>query len=91
MIILFNIFILSWLLTQFSPIKMITDTIPTQKLNPFISLLMSVIILPFYCLMCMSFWVGLIYTHNIIIAATASFIGYIWNVIQKKLDYEKFM
>jgi hypothetical protein len=88
--ILFNIFILSWLLTHFTPLKILIDIIPIKKLNALFSLLISIIILPFSCMMCMSFWIGLIWTHSIITAATVSFIGYIWSHIEKRLEYERF-
>lgn len=88
--ILFNIFILSWLVTHFTPLKMLIDIIPIKKINPLISILLSIVILPLTCLMCSCFWIGLIWTGNIITAATASLIGYIWNQIEKKLEYEKF-
>jgi hypothetical protein len=90
MITLFNIFILSWLLTHFSPIKMIFDMIPIKKLNALFSLIISIIVLPFSCMMCMSFWIGLIWTHSIITAATVSFIGYLWSKIEAKIEYERF-
>jgi hypothetical protein len=46
--------------------------------------------LPLTCLMCACFWIGLIWTGNIITAASTSLIGYIWSQIQKKIEYEKF-
>lgn len=88
--IILKIFIISWLLTNFSPIKMIIDIIPLTKLNSFLSLILSIIILPFKCTMCMSFWFGLFYTHNIFMAATASFVGYLWGLIQSRIEYTKF-
>lgn len=88
--ILFNIIIISWFITNFEPIKMVLDLIPFKKLNPIPSILATTLILPLTCLMCCCFWLGLIWTGNLITAATASFIGYIWSQIQKKLEYEKF-
>ena len=87
---LYNIFIISWLITNFSPIKMLIDLIPVRKLNPILSIGISTIILPLTCLMCCCFWLGLILTGSVTTAATASFIGYIWSQIQKKLEYERF-
>lgn len=86
---LYQIVILSWLLTHFSPIKMVIDTIPYRKLNPVISILISTITLPFMCMMCMSFWTGLIMTHDIYLAALSSFIGWIWTKIENKIEYER--
>ncbi len=84
-----NIFILSWLITHFSPLKMLVETIPYKKLNPVVSILMSVTILQIYCMMCCSFWTGLIMTGDIFTSAWASLIGYLWGHIENKIEYTK--
>jgi hypothetical protein len=88
--IYFNIFIISWLITNFKPIKMMLELIPYRKLKPIPSIIATTLILPLTCLMCACFWIGLIWTGNIITAATTSLIGYLWSQIQKKIEYEKF-
>lgn len=84
---LYKVFILSWLLTHFTPIKMIIDTIPMTKWKPIPSILISTITLPFLCLMCCCFWVGLIMTGDIYQAATASILGWLFTKVEQKIEW----
>jgi hypothetical protein len=84
-----KIFLISWFLTHFTPLKMILDTIPVSKMKPLISILMSVIVLPFTCLMCMSLYVGLIMSGDIYTAIGSSIVGWLFTKIEQKIEWTR--
>jgi hypothetical protein len=74
MILLSQVFILSWLITRFSPLQMILELLPDKLILNMIQLLLS-------CLMCVSFWTCLVVTENIYLASLSAFIGFWYDKI----------
>lgn len=72
--ILSEVFILSWLITHFKPLTWCLDLLPDKLLFNLLKLLLT-------CLTCVSFWFGLVWCHDIVISATASFIGFWYDKI----------
>lgn len=68
-IMMFNIFILSWVITRFEPLQMVLEILPDKLITNTIKLLLS-------CLKCVSFWMALIVTHDIFLASTLCFISF---------------
>lgn len=64
-----KVFILAWWLTHFDPAKMLVDLLPEGIPKWILQLILG-------CITCASFWIGLIIFHNLILAATASYIGF---------------
>lgn len=90
MITILHTFILSWLITHFSPLKMLAELLLSKKMNPMVSILISIMTLPIYCLMCCSFWTGLILSGNIYIASLTAFIGFWYDkILGPTENYEK--
>lgn len=71
MILLSQVFILSWLITRFSPLQMILELLPDK-------LILNMIQLLFSCSKCFAFWFSLIYTGDIFLSAFMSFIMMIY-------------
>lgn len=69
-----QVFILSWLITRFSPLQMILELLPDKLLFNMIQLLFS-------CLMCVSFWTSLIVTQDIYLSSLSAFIGFWYDKI----------
>jgi len=88
-----KIFLLSWTLTHFSPLKMISEYLLSKtKDNPMASIIMSITTLPIYCLMCCSFWCGLIISGDIFIASGAAFIGFWYDkLLSSRENFEVLM
>ena len=72
--ILLKIFIISWFITRFKPIEMILELLPDNIIFNIFRLLLT-------CLMCISFWIGLIYTGDIFISSLMAFIGFWYDKI----------
>jgi hypothetical protein len=64
-----QVLILSWLITRFKPVEMMLELLPDNLFFNLVQLLLS-------CLMCVSFWTGLILTQDIYLSALISFIGF---------------
>ena len=69
-----QVFILSWLITRFSPLQMILELLPDKLLFNMIQLLFS-------CCMCVSFWTCLIVTQDIYLSSLSAFIGFWYDKI----------
>jgi hypothetical protein len=66
---LISIWLLSWFITRFEPLQMTLELLPNKLLWNLIKLLTS-------CLKCVSFWITLGYTGNIILASGIAFISF---------------
>lgn len=64
-----SIFLLSWVISRFEPIHMITDGLPNKLIYNIIRLILS-------CLKCLSFWITLSITGNIFLASGLAFIAF---------------
>lgn len=69
---LISIWLLSWFITRFEPLQMVLELLPNKLLWNLIKLLTS-------CLKCVSFWITLGYTENIILASGIAFISFWWD------------
>jgi hypothetical protein len=78
-LILGKVFILSWCLTRFKPIQWLLDLAPDYLIFNLIRLLLT-------CLQCSSFWIGIIFTGDIFLASTASFIGFWWDKMVSPIE-----
>ena len=67
--IMISIWLLSWFITRFEPLQMLLELLPNKLLWNLIKLLIS-------CLKCVSFWITLGYTQNIIAASGIAFISF---------------
>jgi len=94
MILIYNIytyFILAWLITHFDPFKQVMTHIPYKKMKPLFRFIFSSIDKVISCMMCCSFWLTLLLSGNIILAASMSFIGFWYSKILGPLEtYTKF-
>jgi hypothetical protein len=64
-----KIFLVSWFITRFQPLKMALAFLPDK-------LIWNIIRLLFSCIMCLSFWSGLGLTGDIIFASAMAFISF---------------
>jgi hypothetical protein len=67
--ILISIWLVSWFITRFEPLQMVLELLPNKLLWNLIKLLTS-------CLKCVSFWITLCYTENLILASALAFISF---------------
>ena len=67
--IMISIWLVSWFITRFEPLQMLLELLPNKLLWNLIKLLIS-------CLKCISFWITLGYTQNIIAASGIAFISF---------------
>jgi hypothetical protein len=78
--ILLKVFLLSWLITKFEPLKLLMDFISIKtvnnKLQIIYSIIHSIVYLMVTCLMCCNFWTALILTNDIYLSAASAFIGF---------------
>jgi hypothetical protein len=65
-------FLLGWFATQFEPFKWLLKPIKQYGIYVYLYKLVS-------CPKCSTFWITLIYTQNILIAITASFIADVYD------------
>lgn len=72
-------FLLGWFATQFEPFKWILRPIKQYGIYVYLYKLVS-------CPKCSTFWITLVYTQNIILAISASFLADMWD---KHLNYVK--
>lgn len=82
-IILIKIVLLAFLITQFEPIRWLLNLLPSNLITAILTLLLT-------CLKCCSFWIGLIMTLDIYMAAGAFVIGFILDKILEKYNRVKF-
>ena len=82
-IILIKIVLLAFLITQFEPIRWLLNLLPSNLITAILTLLLT-------CLKCCSFWIGLIMTLDIYMAASAFVIGFILDKVLEKYNRVKF-
>ena len=66
---LIGIWLVSWFITRFEPLQMVLELLPNKLLFNLFKLLIT-------CLKCVSFWITLVYTQNIILASGMAFISF---------------
>ena len=69
---LIGIWLVSWFITRFEPLQMILELLPNKLLYNLFKLLIT-------CLKCVSFWITLIYTGNIVLASGMAFISFFYD------------
>lgn len=67
--LLISIWLVSWLITRFEPLQMVLELLPNKLLFNLFKLLIT-------CLKCVSFWITLGYTQNIILASGMAFMSF---------------
>ena len=77
-IIIFKILLLSKFITSFDPLQWILDILP-NKMWKYILVVIAT------CFKCCSFWIGLIITGDIFIAAGASYLAYLYTSIEQNI------
>jgi hypothetical protein len=80
-ITLLKILLLSNVISSFEPLEILLSTYFGKYMIT--SLFLSIVT----CLTCVSFWVGLIYTHNLWIASAAFTLAYIFGYIKTIVIY----
>jgi len=78
-ITLVSIFLLSWVISRFEPIHMITESLPNKLVYNIIRLVLS-------CLKCLSFWITLSITGNIFLASGLAFFSFWYDKIIGRLE-----
>jgi len=68
-ILMISIFLISWVISRFEPIKMIEEMLPDKLVYNLLRLMIT-------CIKCLIFWITLIWTGNIILASAGAFIGF---------------
>ena len=71
-IILIKVFLLSWFITRFEPLQMITDTLPDKLVYNLIKLMVG-------CLKCVTFWTTIIMTQDVFIASGMAMFGLLYD------------
>ena len=66
---LVSIWLVSWFITRFEPLQMVLELLPNKLLFNLFKLLIT-------CLKCVSFWITLSYTQNIVLASGMAFISF---------------
>jgi hypothetical protein len=69
---LIGIWLVSWFITRFEPLQMILELLPNKLIYNLFKLLIT-------CLKCVSFWITLIYTGNIVLASGMAFISFFYD------------
>ncbi len=83
-------FLISWFLTEFEPIHWTLEKIDKIKKPDLIDIVWTISILPFSCLKCMGFWMGLIMSGDLHTAILTSIIGYLYGIIVEKIKWINF-
>lgn len=71
---LFSIWLICWFITRFEPLQMTLELLPNKLIYNLFKLLIT-------CLKCLSFWVTLVWTENIILASGMAFISFWYDKI----------
>ena len=69
---LIGIWLVSWFITRFEPLQMILELMPNKLLPNLFKLLIT-------CLKCVSFWLTLFWTGNIVLASGMAFISFFYD------------
>lgn len=66
---LISIWLVSWFITRFEPLQMTLELLPNKLIYNLFKLLIT-------CLKCVSFWLTLGYTQNIVYASAMAFVSF---------------
>jgi hypothetical protein len=66
---LISIWLVSWFITRFEPLQMVLELLPNKLIYNLFKLLIT-------CLKCVSFWITLAYTQNIVYASAMAFVSF---------------
>ena len=69
---LIGIWLVSWFITRFEPLQMVLELLPNKLLFNLFKLLTT-------CLKCVSFWITLCYTQNIVLASGIAFVSFFYD------------
>ena len=69
---LIGIWLVSWFITRFEPLQMVLELLPNKLLFNLFKLLIT-------CLKCVSFWITLGYTQNIVLASGIAFVSFCYD------------
>jgi len=69
---LIGIWLVSWFITHFEPLQMVLELLPNKLLPNLFKLLIT-------CLKCVSFWLTLAYTGNVVYASGMAFISFFYD------------
>ena len=69
---LIGIWLVSWFITRFEPLQMVLELLPNKLLFNLFKLLIT-------CLKCVSFWITLVYTQNIVLASGIAFVSFFYD------------
>jgi hypothetical protein len=70
--LLIGIWLVSWFITRFEPLQMVLELMPNKLIYNLFKLLIT-------CLKCVSFWLTLTYTQNIVLASGMAFISFFYD------------
>lgn len=70
--LLIGIWLVSWFITRFEPLQMVLELMPNKLIYNLFKLLIT-------CLKCVSFWITLAYTQNIVLASGMAFISFFYD------------
>ena len=69
---LIGIWLVSWFITRFEPLQMVLELLPNKLIPNLFKLLVT-------CLKCVSFWLTLLWTGNIVYASGMAFISFFYD------------
>jgi hypothetical protein len=69
---LISIWLVSWFITRFEPLQMILELLPNKLIPNLFKLLIT-------CLKCVSFWLTLVWTQNIVLASGIAFVSFFYD------------
>ena len=69
---LIGIWLISWFITRFEPLQMVLELLPNKLLFNLFKLLIT-------CLKCVTFWITLGYTQNIVLASGIAFVSFFYD------------
>ena len=69
---LIGIWLVSWFITRFEPLQMVLELLPNKLLFNLFKLLIT-------CLKCVTFWITLGYTQNIVLASGIAFVSFFYD------------
>lgn len=70
--LLIGIWLVSWFITRFEPLQMVLELMPNKLIYNLFKLLIT-------CLKCVSFWLTLTYTQNIVLSSGMAFISFFYD------------
>lgn len=79
MFIIIKIFILSWFLTRFKPIRIFFNILPDNILFKVIRYITT-------CIFCISFWLSILITNDIYLSCFTSFIAFWYDKLLSRYE-----